>query len=149
MKLLFLDIDGVLNDHSRMASGYCTIHSDKGDLLNQLLDECPDVQVVISSAWRYLVTGGEMTVKGFENMLLTCGLKVYGRVHGVTRVDINADECRSCQIRDYVEAHQATMFVVFDDLDMPNFPELIQTSASNGLEQHHVDEAVRRFKEPK
>lgn len=85
MKLLFLDIDGVLNDHTRMASGYCTIHTDKGDLLNQILDAHPDVQIVISSAWRYLVTGGHMTVKGFENMLLTYGLKVFNRVHGVTR----------------------------------------------------------------
>lgn len=150
MKLLFLDIDGVLNDHTRMASGYCTIHTDKGDLLNQILDAHSDVQIVISSAWRYLVTGSHMTVKGFENMLLTYGLKVFNRVHGVTRVDLNWDECRSRQILDYVQStffgSALPVFVVLDDLHM-GIPELVQTSGSVGLTQEHVDEVIRRFHE--
>lgn len=52
MKLIFLDIDGVLNDHSRSSSGYCTIDSDKVELFNQILDAHPNARVVISSAWR-------------------------------------------------------------------------------------------------
>jgi len=54
MKLLFLDIDGVLNDHAKLESGYCGIRHDKASLLNRILDAVPDVQLVISSAWRYL-----------------------------------------------------------------------------------------------
>lgn len=149
MKLLFLDIDGVLNDHTRMASGYCTIHQDKAELLNQILDAHPDVQVVISSAWRYLVTGGQMTVKGFENMLLTYGLKVHNRIHGVTRVDRNGDECRSAQILEYVNATffgpDRPSFVVLDDLFMP-LPELLQTTSSIGLTRDIAEEAIRRLK---
>lgn len=69
MRLLFLDIDGVLNNGKPTASGYCTIDYDKALLLNELLDTLPDVKVVISSAWRYLVLTRQMTI-GFANIFV-------------------------------------------------------------------------------
>lgn len=60
MKLLFLDIDGVLNDHTRTPSGYCGIQADKVSHLNFILKEAPEVQIVISSAWRYIMLRGDI-----------------------------------------------------------------------------------------
>lgn len=86
MKILFCDIDGVLNDHSPMMNMYCGIDKEKVNLLNRVLDET-GCYIVISSAWRYMILGGDMTIRGFEHMLLTHGLNCYNRVIGHTPSD--------------------------------------------------------------
>lgn len=50
MKVLFLDIDGVLNSHTKLANGYCGIEPKQVEMLNCLLDDIPDLKLVISSA---------------------------------------------------------------------------------------------------
>lgn len=43
MKLLFLDIDGVLNDHSKFSNNYCGIKQECVDNLNIILDKYKDL----------------------------------------------------------------------------------------------------------
>ena len=87
IKLLFLDIDGVLNAHKPHENGYCGITDFGRDCFNCVMAECPDVQVVISSAWRYHVHKGEMNMKGLEELFMAHGLNIQGRIHGVTEPD--------------------------------------------------------------
>jgi hypothetical protein len=72
VKVLFLDIDGVLNGHQRHDNGYCGIDPGKVELLNGVIlaTRC---RVVLASAWRYMILGGDMTLKGFGHMLATYG----------------------------------------------------------------------------
>lgn len=73
MKVLFLDIDGVLNDHSPHENGYCGLQSDKLRWLDVIVSET-GCKLVLASAWRYLILGGAMTATGFEYLLLIHGV---------------------------------------------------------------------------
>lgn len=88
MKILSLDLDGVLNDHSKHANGYCGTKPEFVSQLNRVI-AATDCKLVISSARRYLVHGGHMTTTGFTNLLLTHGVDAHARVIGVTRKDID------------------------------------------------------------
>jgi hypothetical protein len=87
MSVLFLDIDGVLNDHAydeRAES--TTLLRPCVDRLNRVLDETGCV-VVVSSAWRYMVLGRAMSLHGFEYLLRTHGVRCSGRLVGTTGRD--------------------------------------------------------------
>lgn len=86
IKLLMLDVDGVLNDHDYTdAVGSGTIHRDKMEILNQVL-RMTGARVVLTSAWRYFVHRGEMTFTGLDWLLRSHGL-LCGRLVGITRPD--------------------------------------------------------------
>ena len=74
MKVVFLDIDGVLNNHAwNECSESCTIDFECVHRFNQLL-ELTGAKVILSSAWRYIVLNNEMTLKGFGYMLRAFGV---------------------------------------------------------------------------
>jgi hypothetical protein len=153
MRFIFLDIDGCLNDRTMMSNGFCGIDDDKVALLNQILSNHEDVFLVISSAWRYMCIAKDMTLRGFEEMLLTHGVDCYGRVHGITSPDEKywpdiptSDDyadltVRARQIEEYVQQHNPQSFVVFDDLDLP-VDNIVKTDGQIGLEQHHIYSAL-------
>ena len=162
MKLLFLDIDGVLNAHKAHPNGYCGI-TDKGrEHFNRIMDACPDVQVVISSAWRYHVHNGEMSLKGLEELLLTHGLSVKDRIHGITDPDDTPPmkhwtdypkewwtekglKWRRTQIYAYAKQHDPEMIVVLDDLAL-DMPELVHVASAFGcINELHAIEVIERF----
>ena len=120
---LFLDVDGVLNNHvydPRAAS--CVIDRDKVELVNSVL-EAADACYVLSSAWRYLVHRREMSLVGLEWLLRSHGL--LPRLVGVTRKDTAATTCgighipaseeRGQQIADY---GARAPYAVVDDYDL-------------------------------
>jgi hypothetical protein len=152
--LLFLDVDGVLNDHIRFPNGYCGTDPACVGHLNHILKTAPDAKVVISSSWRYLLHSGSMTLAGLENLLLTHGLDIYGRLHGVTERDAEfppdaAQETydrlgliyRAHQIDAYLREHRPQRWCVLDDLPVP-VPQLVQTDGAKGLEERHVEAAL-------
>jgi hypothetical protein len=156
MRLIFLDIDGVLNDHAKLPSQYCGINLDRAKLLNGLLEEVPDAMLVISSAWRYLIYEGNMTLKGFEYLLMVHGVCCHERIHGITERDPavtphtldveawrkNGIAWRAEQIRCYVAQHKPERYVVLDDLPLmvDNF---VQTDGKIGLTDSSVEDALR------
>jgi hypothetical protein len=87
VKLIFLDWDGVANDHSRHENGYCGAKPECVAQLNRILDAVPDAVIVVTSSWRYLVLSESMTLKGLESVFLTHGLKCYGRLLCVAEAD--------------------------------------------------------------
>lgn len=140
--LLFLDIDGVLNGHEKQTNGYCGIQPHCVAHLNAILAAVPEVKLVISSAWRYLIDPVSMSLRGFEAMLLTHGVHCHQRLHGRTADDPRAMsfedyeelgcEWRREQIHKYAAASGAEVFAVLDDLSL-DMPELVQTDGWEGL----------------
>ena len=67
-KLLFLDIDGVMHSVDHVQTSYTDAGIDySGErlfehlpVLGRILDQCPDVSVIISSSWRHIHTMPEL-----------------------------------------------------------------------------------------
>lgn len=162
VKLLFLDIDGVLNRHD-----FCPIaksgslHKTKVALLNYVLEET-GAYIVVSSAWRYLVHNKEMSLTGFDWLLRSHGV-MHGRLRGITRQDTLpegfekfdlhkphtwpiSDE-RGQQIADYLsDDPYIARYAVVDDLDLGiskcNHP-FVQTNQKRGLTLSNARQLVR------
>lgn len=121
--IIFLDIDGVLNNHKILKSSeYCGILSRCIDNLNIII-QYTGADLVISSAWRYIILGGEMTCLGFKYMLITHGLTPKVKILGTTVADditIN----RESQIKNYLDSNKVNKFIILDDLNIfPSFPK--------------------------
>jgi hypothetical protein len=114
--ILFLDIDGVLNGHRAHENGYCGTYPSCVAVFNDILEHFPEIPIVVSSAWRYLVLNKCMTIKGFENMMLTHGLKCRGRFEGITVSD-EVFSTREYQILDYV-GDSKSEWLAIDDLPL-------------------------------
>jgi HAD domain in Swiss Army Knife RNA repair proteins len=116
MKLIFLDIDGVLNGHERYPNGYCGTKWECVQRLNWVLFQT-GAKLVISSAWRYLVLSEYMNLKGFENLLLTHGVDSLGRVLDVLDADAS-DKDRGQLILQWLDQwNWKGAYVVLDDMN--------------------------------
>jgi hypothetical protein len=142
-KVIFLDIDGVLNTGTQQPNGFTTIGHTQASQLNALLLAEPKAQLVISSAWRYLCLNGSMTLQGFEAMLLTHGVNCHGRVYACTESDertaqrlgidaasmelegwhrylkMNGAAFRMNQVLTFAADQKVQKFVVLDDMPFP------------------------------
>ena len=87
LKILLLDLDGVVNDHKVLESGHFGTKPECVKCLNHILKECSGTKIVITSAWRYIYLGGDMTLRGFEYLLLTHGVDCHERLLGFTEKD--------------------------------------------------------------
>lgn len=146
-KVIFLDIDGVLNDHSKVMKVYCGIHRHMVDHLNKIIN-ATDCYFVLSSAWRYMLLGGEMTLKGFEYLLITHGAQVNGRFIAYTIGDESIPS-RGQQIASWLktqgERFNVVKYVVLDDLDL-NITDwghpFVQTDGEIGLTDADADRVI-------
>jgi hypothetical protein len=159
-KIVFLDIDGVLNDHTTFDNGYCGIKPECVRSLNYILRAIPDLQIVLTSAWRYLVHSGSFNLEGLCYLFLISGLDCKGRIVGITPTDeetcggekgweyLTEHGCRIRreQIRAYVETHGVEKFIVLDDLDL-EMPELVQTDEGIGLTAVDAGRVIAMFAE--
>lgn len=142
MKVLFLDIDGVLNGHEfDDEAKSCNIRRECVKRLNRVV-EATQCKIVISSAWRYMVHGGAMTLTGFAYMLRTHGLLGITNIIGVTAkdrepVDPEALE-RGEQIRRFVRHWNSegkaaiTHFVAVDDEDIGHTAAMVPLVLTDG-----------------
>jgi len=131
--LVFLDIDGVLNTHDANAYRINSIHQDKVARLNEIV-KATGAEVVISSAWRYMILGGAMTVDGFRYMLTTHGLASFVKIVGHTKSDEEIPE-RGDQITDYLYTFGWRPYIVLDDGS--ETPQDAHRSMSESLAQVH------------
>jgi hypothetical protein len=114
--VIFMDIDGCLNRHGYdPVAESCTIDPECVRNFNRVLDAVPDAMIVLSSAWRYMVLNGAMTLKGFEYLLRTHGVHCAGRLLDITCPDEEI-ETRGQQIRHWLNEHGGDRhYVVIDD----------------------------------
>jgi hypothetical protein len=168
--IIFLDIDGVLNGHDFDAGAQsCTIRPECVREFNRVLAGTGAV-CVLSSAWRYLVTRGDMTLAGFEYMLQThgvAGCRLIGHTapdehcvwcgHRRTKPNLNHEtkqptcpvcdrECeQAAWIRDWLFHHgsQGRNWLVLDDLPLPGLESRhIWTDGNFGLSSADADHAI-------
>jgi len=155
-KILFLDVDGVLNNIVSLSRG---IHIDPHCvvLLDRVLEEVPDVDIVISSVWR---ANG---VDKMEFLLESTGLQNSKRIEiepGAEEGDLRKmkfhsrivgttgkwDDCRGREIQNWLDAHpEVERFVIVDDdSDMleNQLPFFVQTEGSVGLTSYDVEKII-------
>jgi hypothetical protein len=146
MSLLFLDCDGVINDHKVMYNRYCGSKPSCIKQLNRILETCaPDV--VLSSAWRYMVLQNTVTLEGFCHLLST---------HGVVKFNLIGTTCRDeyiCQRGKQISFWLKTSsnplrkdYVVLDDLDLFITSEghpFVQTDGQKGLRRVDADCVIK------
>jgi hypothetical protein len=148
MKLIFLDIDGVLNGHNFCHEAQSNlINRDCVARLNRIILKT-GAKVVLSSAWRYMILGGAQTLAGFEYMLRTHGATAAMNIIGHTVSDETEDcETRGKQISRYGDecSEDVEAYVVIDDDSYDIAGEghpLVQTDGQVGLTDADADRAI-------
>lgn len=157
MKVLFLDIDGVLNDHTyNEVAGSNTIKSECVEHFNQIIAKVPDLRIVLSSAWRYMVLNQAMTKSGFSYMLRTHGVRKEIYIYDVLCQDstqVEGDKGirdRTEKIKAWTEmtCHTTDRWAALDDLALELDPEhFVRTDGKVGLTEQdalRVIEMLRR-----
>lgn len=145
VEVLFLDIDGVLNDNS--GSRLCA--DDNVRAFNLLIQRLRSPQIIISSSWRYLLINQEMTLKGFGTLLRTHGVLCSDLLRGyIDGVDWHP--CGKCARSELIESwleqnNPDATALVLDDLDLqftqPNI-RFHRTNGRQGLLERDVVEIL-------
>ena len=163
MKVIFLDVDGVLNSIDDLMEYreknnitktilYDDIADKRLELLKQLVEKTK-AEIVISSSWRMgWIRNGKPKEFNKESLMykLVSRLSDYNLKHiDVTPYlyDSNIRYNRGDEIREWLNQHpEVEKFVILDDEDdMCEFTDtnLVQTSYDHGLLQEHVDKAIK------
>ena len=137
MKVVFLDVDGVLNSVRDYYSVELTTDS-HFILLKELIDRT-GAKIVLSSSWRIgLSIRGELVQR-----LAEYGLEIYD----TTPVLYFEGRKRGDEIRAWLNEHKdVTNFVILDDeSDMCEFTKtnLVKTNTNFGLKSIHIEKAVK------
>ena len=158
MKIVFLDIDGILNAHEELDPNVMCgqIHTEKVECFNTILEHT-GAYIVLSSAWRYLIHRKEMTLEGLDWLLRSHGI-YQKRLIGITRMDTMVDLAdstdiptplmneRGAQISDWLKENpECDSYVVIDDMDLgiseAGHP-FILVEGSVGLTEQNVKDAI-------
>ena len=155
MKLIFLDVDGVLNKATtkERIEGYIFVEDEKIRLLWRLI-AATGARVVLSSTWRrgwYCKDHG-LTEKSSdrEDIRLFEALWNKLREHGIRLLSYTEDfGPRGLEIEKWLadwKGAPVTSFVILDDLEeyelQPYAHRLVQTAFSEGLTAEHVEKAL-------
>lgn len=139
MKVLFLDIDGVLNNLEFLKALGDTITfedmimPEKVSLLNKIVEE-HDFTVVLSTAWRYAFPSSEI-----ERLLRKLGFK--HTIHSTTPKSESGQ--REDDVKMWLEKfHRVKEFVILEDAyDMGTLePRTVKTDVNVGLTVDHVQQ---------
>lgn len=143
MKIIFLDIDGVLNSlGSVIALGDPNNHFDMVSvrLIERVCKET-ETQIVVSSSWRI----GRTTEMLQEEMRRLGAPEIAARIVGRTGDGYNGHRGR--QIKEWLEtkAPDATFIIVDDDSDMlpAQKPYFVKTSWEDGFRAKHYRDAMK------
>ena len=151
-KVLFLDIDGVLNEclsQSRAPSGVIGIDDDKVQLLRQII-EATGAQIILTSSWRKSWSRHPLLCRldgeYLDSKLAQEGLCITGKVS-------DAIWDRGEGIREWLGGHPTVKtWVALDDDIFPDFeekgimPHLVQTNFyTGGLAQEHVNMCIAKL----
>lgn len=154
MKVIFLDIDGVLNTYytKKETRNYSIFVEDKKvAILKEIVDRT-GAKVVLSSSWRigweHLELGAnDWIAQDFielRDKLLEFGIELYDK----TVVFDRHMRRRGDEIRKWLDEHKDVEgYVIIDDLGgkwlRPCSSHLLQTSERKGLEEKHIKVAER------
>jgi len=137
MKVIFLDIDGVLNNHASLCEGVHLLP--EKCLLIEDLCEHTGAQVVVSSTWRI-----GTDIKELKHILWRSGLS------NVLDKTPTSNGIRGGEIESWLKEHpEVEAYVIIDDdsdfLDYQK-PYHIHTDMRTGLCRKHIKEAIKILK---
>lgn len=151
MKVIFLDIDGVLNNYQTMAltpDGYTGINNGLLKRLSMIVKET-NARIVLSSTWKsdwdkdenLCSNDGKYMVKKFKQL----NLLIFDKIE-----DINDSlSMRGASIMKYLENHpEVEEWVVIDDdeFDFAKYPNImdrfVHTDHEKGLTDENVNQAI-------
>lgn len=155
MKLIFLDIDGVLNNaHTRENyEDYTFVEDSKIELLKQIID-ATGAQVVLTSTWRYgwyaTENVSEPTPSEKQDIRLFYAFRKKLQEFGIELLSYTEDfGFRGEEIDKWLsdwDGEPIESFVILDDLDawelQPYADRLVHTAFSVGLTEQHVRRAI-------
>ena len=134
MKVVFLDIDGVLNDAATIMESEKDLPTkDHLDCLKTIID-ATDAKIILSSTWR-LFPGARNDVK---NALRNVGLEFIDKTKELRD--------RASEIQEWLSRHpEVEKFVILDDEEISGkFPNnLVQTTFYRGLLPEHAEKAIK------
>lgn len=132
MKVIFLDIDGVLN--GKHNSGWMAIDGRNVSWLNRLTEQS-GADIVISSTWRYA------SMEFLRPLLKDCGVK--GNIIDRTPIHL-FDTTRGKEIAYWLANHNIDAFVILDNNDdMGKLADhLVRVDDSIGLSRADVFKAL-------
>ena len=147
MKIIFLDIDGVLNH-----KGTPLLHQPCIDQLKRIVDST-GAKVVLSSSWREMFifkdefTPDVNSVRMIDYLMHKCGIEFIGYT------PFDEMDRRELEIKQWIKDNNAIVdnFIIIDDLEYnfeDEFPyKFIKTAGyfGEGLTESHADEAIRRL----
>ena len=158
MKIIFLDIDGVLNSRHTEETfmGTPFVADEKILLLKEILDQT-DAKIVLSSSWR---KGWQLKDAGVTSGLdiwLFDTLKEKLAEYKIELMSYTEDlGHRGFEISRWLKNHtdeQIESYIVMDDAPSealePHSKRLVQTSMSEGLTHSEVEEAITLLNETK
>jgi hypothetical protein len=127
----------------------CLIDRECVQRLNRVF-KAVDCEVVLSSAWRYMILGGAMSLSGFSYMLRTHGLWIDQRLIGHTDddgSDVDNPIARGVLIQRWLDVnHRPPRWAVVDDLcgvDMERVRKrLVATDGRVGIRDTDVDSLI-------
>jgi hypothetical protein len=140
MKVIFLDVDGVLNSTvTRQEEGWCTINRRMLNRVKEIV-VTTGCKIVISSTWR-LIPGCK---EDLENNLAVVG--IFDQVIGETP-NFDHPKVRHDEIRDWLNRNtQVQRFAIIDDTDEAGIgfeDEFFQTNDDDGLTAEIAKEIVK------
>lgn len=159
MKVIFLDIDGVLNSsfwvkgHQKEISDGTLIDKNKIELLAKIVEETGAV-LVMHSGWRFWFNNNMQAIRkeaqNLIDLLLDSGLRIYAMTP-----DLTTEEIRKTKMFSKVKASEiflwlkqnpnVSKWIVLDDLDLHNDDlaiKQVRTNAEIGITEKDVDKAI-------
>ncbi|MCD8326435.1 MAG: hypothetical protein LUC90_07065, partial [Lachnospiraceae bacterium] len=145
MKVLFLDVDGVLNDYgttTRTSDHWPFVDDEKVARLRKIIDET-GAKIVLSSDWR---EERDIPCRNISYLELVEKLKAFGLEIFDYTPEYGYRSSRGREIAGWLEGRDdVESFVILDDRrDMhPNMDRLVRTSMLDGLTDGIAEIAVR------
>ena len=137
MKVLFLDIDGVVNcktTRRRRVRGLMPIEPRLARIVQGIARSVPELKIVLSSSWREVEDGRAVV----EEKVAPC--------FDVTPVFDEADDVRGYEIQGWLELHPGvTRYAIVDDnCDMLDHqrPHFFRTCSNTGITRELADKIV-------
>ena len=148
MKIIFLDIDGVL---CTLSTHWKTFHPDCVKALKRVL-EVTGAKIVLSSAWRHgfidwrteehCLVDSKNAITVMKELFTECGLPADSIIG---KTPFNLSEHRGKEISLWLEQNSGVKsFVVLDDdSDIDPFQDrFVQTHPDNGMNEENADQAI-------
>jgi len=143
MKILFLDIDGVLNTYKENYKPVDYLDKNKIALLKRIIDETK-CKIVISSSWRFDKT----LMESFYTQLEECNIKKDNFIgHTPHLENYYAKKYRSDEILDWLTQNTVEKFAVLDDrIDAKISTEtFFRTKRNIGLNETITNKIIKYF----